>query len=226
MVNPNSFKSRSQMPYFIKLSEGNKKLKPTAETKFLIFNLPSVITCPFATDMCKHFCYAKKAEAAYPTCKPSRLKHLEESRQADFVIRMVYTIETYLLKPSYQKAKKIVVRIHESGDFYNQTYVDKWIKIAEHFKSDKRVVFMAYTKSLVYFGNCEQVPNNMVVRFSIWDDTPQYLLNLATEYNYPTYSAVEKFTKDIKSQNRCLCRDCAKCGKCWSNTKRIICEIH
>lgn len=180
MVNPNTFKSRSQNPLFIQLSEGNKKLKPTADTKFLIFNLPSIITCPFATDMCKHFCYAKKAEAAYPACKPSRLKHLEESKRADFVIRMVYTIESYLLKPSYQKAKKIVVRIHESGDFYNQRYADKWVRIAEHFKHDKRVVFMAYTKSLIYFGNREQIPNNMVVRFSIWDDTPQYLLNLVT----------------------------------------------
>lgn len=221
-----TFKELSQNPMFIQLSESNKKLVPNKETRFLIWNLPSKITCPYATEHCKKFCYAVKAETAYPNCKPSRMRHLEISKADDFTDRMIYTIETYLTKPSYKTAKKVVVRIHESGDFYNQHYADKWVKIAEHFKSDKRVVFMAYTKSLVYFGSCEHITSNFVIRFSVWDDTPQYLLKLATEHNYPTYSAVEKFTKDIKSQNRCLCRDCAKCGKCWNKTKHIVCEIH
>lgn len=221
-----TFKALAADERFLTLSENNLKLVPNKDTKFLIWNLPSKITCPFATDMCKNFCYAVKAEKNYPDVLPSRLKHLAESKEADFAERMIYTIEAHLTRPSYKNAKKIIVRIHESGDFYNQHYADKWVKIADHFKHNKKVVFMAYTKSIVYFGSREHIPNNMVIRFSVWDDTPQYLLNLATEFNYLTYSAVKKFTKDIKSQNRCLCRDCAKCGKCWSNTKRIICEIH
>ena len=231
-VKPKPFKELAADPLFIKLSESNKKLIPNAETKFLIFNLPSIITCPFATDLCRFFCYAKKAEQAYPTCMPSRLKHFEESKADDFVIRMIFTIKAYLTKPSYKNAKKIIVRIHESGDFYNQVYANKWVEIAEHFKTDKRIVFMAYTKSLVFFCNSiysdirKPIPKNMIIRFSIWDDTQFGLIALNNYWGFPTYSAVEKFTKDIKSQNRCLCRDCAKCGKCWSKTNRIICEIH
>lgn len=225
-----TFASRAKDDRFIKLSESNKKLVPNKETKFLIFNLPSKITCPFATELCRRFCYAVKAETAYPTCLPSRMKHLEESKRDDFVIRMIYTIESYLMKPSYKEAKKIVVRIHESGDFYNRNYLSKWYLIAEHFKDDKRLVFMAYTKSVVYVDELVkkmgwQKPNNLIIRFSIWDDTKTEQIELAKFYNLPTYSAVERFTNE-PSQNRCLCRDCAKCGKCWGKTKTLLCEIH
>lgn len=230
MKNSNTFASRARDDRFILLSESNKKLIPNENTRFLIWNLPSKITCPFATEHCRKFCYAVKAEKAYPNCLPSRMQHLELSKRDDFVERMIYSIESYLLKPSYQKAKKIIVRIHESGDFYNFAYMNKWYKIAEHFKSDKRFVFMAYTKSVVCVDvlsdtGCTK-PKNMVIRFSIWDDTEANYLYLADKHNLPTYSAVTKFTKDIPSQNRCLCADCARCGKCWSKTKTIVCEIH
>ena len=227
-----TFKALAADERFLTLSENNLKLVPNKDTKFLIWNLPSKITCPFATEMCKRFCYAVKAENNYPDVLPSRLKHLAQSKEADFVERMIFTIEAHLTRPSYKNAKKIIVRIHESGDFYNQVYANKWIEIAEHFKTDKRIVFMAYTKSLVFFCNSiysdirKPIPKNMIIRFSIWDDTQFGLIALNNYWGFPTYSAVDKFTKKIKSQNRCLCRDCAKCGKCWSNTKRIICEIH
>lgn len=224
-----TFASRAKDDRFIKLSESNKKLVPNKETKFLIFNLPSKITCPYATELCRKFCYAVKAETAYPTCLPSRTKHLEESKADNFVDRMIYTINAYLLKPSYKSAKKIVVRIHESGDFYNFAYMGKWYKIAEHFKSDKRIVFMAYTKSVAYVDCLAEIghakPKNMIIRFSVWDDTEPNQIYLAEKHNLPIYTAVNKFTNE-PSQNRCLCRDCAKCGKCWNKTKTILCEIH
>lgn len=227
-----TFKQATKDCRFVNLSEGNSKLIPNKDTKFLIFNLPSKVTCPFATEHCKKFCYAVKSETMYPSVLPSRQKHLEESKQSDFVEKMVFTIESHLMRPSYKNAKKIVVRIHESGDFYNQTYADKWLRIAEHFKNNKKVVFMAYTKSIcflannVYSDNRKYIPSNMVVRFSVWDDTKDDYKWMAERWDFPTYSAVDKFTKDIPSQNRCLCRDCAKCGKCWNKTKNIVCEIH
>ena len=225
-----TFKAKSNMDDFIELSEHNKKLVPNQDVKFLIWNLPSRITCPYATEHCKALCYAVKAETAYPNCKPSRLRHLEQSRRADFVKRMIFSISAYLEKPSYKRAKKIIVRIHESGDFYNYRYLCKWYEIAEHFTSDKRIVFMAYTKSVEYIDILAQdkiyKPKNMIIRFSIWDDTEPKQIELANRYNLPIYTAVDKFTKDIKSQNRCRCRDCATCGKCWNRTKTLLCEIH
>ena len=227
-----TFASRSRNPLFVPLSEGNKKLKATDSVKFLIWNLPSVSTCPYRTALCEKFCYAKKSERVYPDVLPSRQKHMEISKGAEFVERMTFTIESYLLKPSYKNAKKIVVRIHESGDFYNQRYANNWLEIAEHFKTDKRVVFMAYTKSIGFFSNNiysdirKPIPNNMVVRFSVWDDTKPDYIALAERWDFPIYTAVEEFTKEIPSQNRCRCKDCATCGKCWSKTKTLVCEIH
>lgn len=218
-----TFKALTQDTRFIKLSEGNNKLVPNKDTKFLVWNLPSITTCPYATEHCKSFCYARKAEKAYPSVMPSRLAHLEASRKPDFVERMIFTIEAYLSKPSYKTAKKVVVRVHESGDFYSAEYMAKWFEIAEHFKGDHRIVFMAYTKSLVYINY--NVPKNVVVRFSVWDDTEASQIELADKWGLPTYSAVDRFTNE-PSQSRCLCRDCARCGKCWSRTKSVVCEIH
>lgn len=226
-----TFTSRSKDSRFIRLSESNKKLIPNKDTKFLIWNVPARVTCPYATEHCKAACYAVKSERAYPSVLPSRKMHFIESLKHDFVVRMIYTIESYLLKPSYKSAKRIIIRIHESGDFYNLEYMNKWYYIAEYFKYDKRIIFMAYTKSVVFVDKLATLlnrykPDNMVVRFSIWDDTPQYQIDLANKYNLPIYTAVDKFNDDIQLVNRCLCVDCATCNKCWSNIHTLICEIH
>lgn len=226
-----TFKSLSEDSRFIRLSEGNKKLVPNERTKFLIFNLPSVSTCPFANE-CKIWCYAKKAERAYPNCLKARERNFAISKEPDFVERMIFTIEAYLSKPSYQNAKKVVVRIHESGDFYDQMYANKWLQIAEHFKKNKKVVFMAYTKSLVFFCNSiyseepKPIPCNMTIRFSLANDTEYHYKRLADCWGFPTYSAVENFTNEPKHE-QCRCSDCATCGKCWNKkVKSIVCEIH
>lgn len=216
-------------------SERNKKLCPTKDTKFLIFNLPSKITCPHATEHCKRFCYAVKAETAYPNCLPSRMAKFELSKRDDFVSIMIDEINRHLNRPSYKNAKRVVVRIHESGDFYNVEYMLKWCDIADYFRHDTRLVFMAYTKSVGFYDIIRRgygkrytkgLPKNMIIRFSVWDDTPQEQINIASRYNLPIYTAVDKFDKLTPSQNRCRCKDCATCGKCWSNTKKLICEIH
>jgi hypothetical protein len=226
-----SFKAATKNPYFISLSEYNKKLVPNKDVRFLIWNIPAKTTCPFATEHCKTFCYAVKSETAYPDVLPSRTKHFIQSQNNDFVVRMVFTIAAYLNRPIFKGAKKIVVRIHESGDFYNVDYMRKWYDIATYFKHDKKVVFMAYTKSVRYvhilatqYGY--KKPSNLVIRYSIWDDTNPDDIALATRYNLPIYTAVDEFTPDIKSKNRCRCNDCATCEKCWTGIKKLICEIH
>ena len=124
---------------------GNKKLKNNETTRFMIWNLPSVITCPYRTALCEKSCYAQKAERVYPQVLPSRERNLEESKQEDFVENMIFTIEKHLVSKAFQ-GKKTVFRIHESGDFYNINYARKWVEIAKHFENDKRIIFLAYTK--------------------------------------------------------------------------------
>lgn len=207
---------------------GNKKLVNNDQTRFIIWNMPADITCPFATDQCKKSCYAKKAERVYPSVLPSRQLNFNESRDPEFAENMIYTIEQYAAKKSFAD-KKIIFRIHESGDFYNQTYADAWIKIADHFAgTDLDITFMAYTKSIQFFVN-QVIPENMVVRFSIWNDTSMNQISLNDQVtNFPVYTAVSKdFDFEKYNYSKCDCSDCANCGKCWDRENaKIACIIH
>ena len=208
---------------------GNKKLVNTDSIRFMIWNLPAQITCPFATEHCKAFCYAKKAERVYPQVLPCRMQNLEESKKDEFVNRMIQTICYYLDSKSFA-GKKCYFRIHESGDFYNREYAKKWLTICRWFnRSEKyanRIQFLAYTKSVVYFVG-EAIPDNMIIRFSIWDDTSEKQIDIAKLVNLPIYTAVENFTDDMKEESKCECADCATCGKCYKKEYDwIACEIH
>lgn len=226
MTNKMTFSQAKADPRYLTVSEGNRKLKPTKSVKYIIWNLLAIVTCPYATEHCKALCYAIKAERAYPSARKSREEHFKAALKADFIERMIFTIQANLDRPGYQNAKKIVVRIHESGDFFSKEYADAWRQIAEHFAGDKRVVFMAYTKSVRYFDG-ENIPKNMVVRFSIWDDTEAEEIKIAERNGFPTYSAVESFEKaGTREKNKCHCRNCSTCNKCWSALSEILCEIH
>lgn len=210
---------------------GNKKLQNNDKIRYMIWNLPSVKTCPYRTGNCEKFCYARKAERVYPQVLPSREKNYNDSLENDFVENMVYTIETRLNSKAF-KSKKTVFRIHESGDFYNLEYTRKWIDICKHFENDDRIVFLAYTKSITYIINCgfglPDFPNNLSIRASVWNDTRKDLLELIKAYNFNIYTALSK--EDMKKEKdfyKCECINCSKCLQCINkNKKRVICEIH
>ena len=54
------------------------------------------------------------------------------------------------------------VRIHESGDFYSQTYLDKWFEVCRRLPS---IVFWCYTRS--YMFDFSRKPRNMKIRYSL-----------------------------------------------------------
>ena len=204
----------------VKVSRRNKKLVPNKRTAFVIFNLPAVVTCPNATPLCLKYCYARKAETAYPTVLPARIRNYNDSLAADFVPRMVFTI---LSARKYSKADTLLVRIHESGDFYSKEYAEKWMEIARQLKGEK-VKFIAYTKSFAFFDGVT-LPDNFFLRASVWADTPASDLEIIARNGWTIYTAVEKFqTGDAFT--RCRCADCASCGFCWSKRADIRCEIH
>ena len=216
-------------------TNGNRKLRNTENTRFIIWNLPAVKTCPFRTAMCEKSCYARKAERIYPQVLPSREQNYIDSLSHDFVPNMIYTIETELNKKKYI-GKTCVFRIHESGDFYNLEYTQKWIEIVKHFINNPYIVFLAYTKSIIYFINCgyglSDFPKNLIVRSSIWKDTKIDKQSITFAYNFPIYTALTEKEMENEKENgrifkKCNCEDCANCGMCWNNQyKEIICKIH
>ena len=104
-------------------------------TPIALFNLPRVLTCPGATDVCQKHCYAQKSSKRFPGSDPSHQLRYEASLRPDFVEVMVADII---------RSKTKFVRIHSSGDFYSAAYIAKWIKIIQKTPD---VVYYAYTHS-------------------------------------------------------------------------------
>lgn len=185
----------------IYLSNGNIRMSCT------IFNLPSFITCPGHTEMCSKYCYAQKAEDLYPNVLPCRMRNLRAAKHWTFVPRMIS-----LLKSKRSK----LFRIHESGDFFDQEYLDKWIQIMEKFP-DK--VFLAYTQS--YDLDFSGIPDNMVLYYSVWPDSKNVPEEGLKAYVVDDGSGLidESHIPDKNKLFRCkkgrgkelTCNDCMRC---------------
>lgn len=216
----------------IYISKGNKKLAPTKNVRYMIFNLPAQKTCPFATDMCRKSCYAKKAERCYPSVLPSRENNYNASLKDSFADNMIESIGKMLKTPSYTKARHIIFRIHESGDFYSQDYTNKWKKIINHFKHVKKLRFVAYTKSIDFFraDNYWKNMENVTLLFSIWDDTKENIVNEIIKNNLKYYTACDTTTwEKLEDRKKCRCENCSTCFKCFTNNIKynsLFCEIH
>lgn len=129
------------------LSTSNTKLK---KDKIAVFSLEAGRTCPRA-GACKQFCYAKKGFFLMPTVKKKRQDNFAASRDTQFANRMA--AECLMIKNR-------IVRIHDSGDFYSVSYLQKWIDVATRTPEKQ---FYAYTKSVRFFLGKELPPNFRVI---------------------------------------------------------------
>lgn len=134
------------------LSRGNMKMTiPT-------WSLPTGLTCPNATPMCRKHCYARKAERHRRGVLPCRRRNYEESLGDGFVRDMAELLG--------KRHKLEYVRIHEAGDFYNQGYLEKWFEICRRFPKTR---FLAFSN--MWDLTWKRKPDNMVVYWSVWPDT-------------------------------------------------------
>ena len=121
----------------------------------------------FITDGLKQLyrCYAASDEAKSPQVRAARhwnfelLKHETEHE-------MFLRIKTSLPK----KAK--IIRIHVSGDFFNQKYFNAWVTVA---RVTPNILFYAYTKSLKYWIDHGNIPYNLKLTASL-DNSNQHLV--------------------------------------------------
>ena len=133
----------------------NSKLKKTSKKfglRVFNFGIPAYktadgkVTCPFA-DSCVKFCYARKGAYIWSNVKPAFEKRYKLTKQDDFIDIMV----TEILK------KKVdYVRVHDSGDFYSPSYLQKWLDIAKKLPN---VMFYAYTNSIKMVKDIELTDN-------------------------------------------------------------------
>ena len=208
---------------------GNKKYKGNDETGFIIWSIPPVSTCPFSTEQCRKNCYAVKAWRAYPTVRVARTANKESAaypRIQQFIDDVTAIIKYLANTGKNKKRSRIIVRVHESGDYFAEWYFDAWVQIARNCADDTRIVFWSYTKSFEFLIG-KQMPENFRVRASVWADTDQAQLDLIEQLNLPIYTAVEKFA-DNDGYAHCRCEDCATCETpCGDMTiRKTACEIH
>jgi len=139
----------------------NRKLKDTSKTiGKRVFNfgitayksMTGKLICPFAKD-CVKFCYAQKGAYSWSNVKPAFEKRYELTKTDNFI---------NLMNSEIKRKKVDFLRIHDSGDFYSKSYIQKWFTIANQ---NPNVKFYAYTKSFILFQGLT-IPNNLDIIFS------------------------------------------------------------
>ena len=228
------------------LPHGNGKLLDydDAETgvsfRYAQFNTRAVLDCPFRSAGCAAVCYATKGNHVFPSVKASRSRSFEESRREDFAQRITYSIRYHMETKRYKNAV-MIIRIHESGDFYSVQYLRKWVAIWKEFYKAENIRFVFYTKSFRFFLMLSDEETELIremmrdgtvsINLSMDDTTTaeQRKAYLAMLKKFPlcnTYYCTEDVEK-VPHNNICDCANCAKCGACnKAEGKKTVVKIH
>ena len=190
----------------ISIGKGNLKLGNIKN-----FSLPSGISCPGKSVWCKN-CYAEKYEKRYKNCLVAYGRNLKLSRQSSF---------SNLVIGQLKSTKGFNVRIHPSGDFYSQEYINDWIKICKKLNDHN---FWCYTRSWV-------VPE-LFIKLKELNKLKNIQIFLSTDptMDLPDYENFRiAFVEDDKRKNGLIClhdsgmrKSCDECGYCFKNKKGNI----
>ena len=146
----------------LKFNPGNAKIDDHS------FSLPAGYSCPSALDCLskadratghltdgestQYRCFAASSEALFPNTRSSRWSNFDQLRKMS-KWEMVQAINAAI--PN----KALGIRIHVSGDFFNQDYFDAWVIVAT---LNPNIHFYAYTKAIDFWGSCNaKIPDNL-----------------------------------------------------------------
>ena len=167
----------------------NSKLKSTSKIiNKRVFNfgitayksITGKIICPFA-DKCVKYCYAQKGAYSWSNVKPAFEKRYEITKQDNFI---------ELMNKEIKRKKVDFLRVHDSGDFYSPSYIQRWFKIANQ---NPNVNFYAYTKSIPLFKGLS-IPENFDIIFSEGSKVDE-LINVETDRHAKIFNSVEELEK-------------------------------
>lgn len=113
------------------LQQGNSKLGSAIH----VWSIPALDTCPGSTVLCRNLCYALRHRFRFDSVQRRLAWNLRQSRRDDFIERMVAEIRS---------CGALVLRLHVAGDFYDATYIRKWLTIV---KRSPRARFYSYSRS-------------------------------------------------------------------------------
>jgi len=191
-----------------RLTIGNNKLSKN----MFIFDLPAVKSCLNSKD-CASSCYALKAEKQY------KYSALFRATNFDMVKNNIELLRSLLID-QLKKSNKKIVRIHSSGDFYNQEYIDMWHDVISMFPNIK---FYTYTKveNILNFSEILENSNfnliNSLIDGKLNYGSLDYCNSMVKKYNSFICPAT------IKSNKKVICGE--NCNYCVSN-KNVVFVQH
>lgn len=143
----------------IEVKKGNLKLSKKV----------GIWTLPAGQEVCGRECkgcYALKSQRQYKNAYAYRMRNYEASK-----------LDTFVSDIDLKKCS--IIRVHESGEFYSQEYIDKWVEIAKNYPT---TIFYAYTKRLNDFDflKLEALPN-FVLHNSLYGGVINYGKDISTQ---------------------------------------------
>lgn len=162
----------------------NTKMKKSSQNGIHLYNwgIPAyksqngTLTCPNASK-CIVGCYARSGAYVWSNVAQAYENRLSLSRTKGFEHVIVYHIDKLLSK---HKTGTVMIRIHDSGDFYSEAYLEAWCKIAEVYQNEPRVQFYAYTKMIILCKNYANKPKNLTLIYS-FGGRQDDLINVETD---------------------------------------------
>lgn len=184
-------------PYRKRLTNNNKKVKA------LLFSMPPVESC-LNHKSCASTCYAIKAYRQYPPTKALWDNNLDLAKND---LESLHRDLMQQLKHTRQKT----VRIHQSGDFISQDYINVWAMVASSYPN---ISFYGYTKvdHILDLSILDMLPNVNIIRSMINGKRNYGSLNYVTKLSQDTGAiicpATMKGGDDIKCGLHCFeCMD-------------------
>ena len=164
-----------------------------------IFTLPA--TKPVCGRTCPG-CYAIKSQVRFPKALAYRERMLARSKQDDFAATIIDELT---------KSKRTIeaVRLHESGEWYSQEYVNKWVVIASSLPNLK---FYTFTKRMKDFD------------FTALMALPNFVLIDSLLFGGLNYDILEKldptrFICPATTPAKAICG--MTCTYCWQKSAQV-----
>lgn len=164
----------------MKLFSQNAKMRKTADAhKIDLYNfgIPAFMsttglkTCPNAAS-CVKGCYARQGAYQWSNVSQAYEARLAVTLQDDAASVIGAEIESLLTKAT-KRGRRLVLRIHDSGDFYSSSYQLMWYHVAKAFPE---VTFYAYTKQVAQSLGLETArPVNFELIFSQGGKQDKYI---------------------------------------------------
>lgn len=120
-------------------------------------------TCPMAGKCGKDAgCYALQGPYRWSNVAQAYEFRYQQTKLDNFHELTQTELDT-LKKRAKKQGKQLVIRVHDSGDYYSLNYVKKWFNI---MLNNEDVLFYSYTKMVPLFKKLKALPDNFTIIYS------------------------------------------------------------